>query len=465
MKISVVGLGKLGAPMCAVLASVGYQVIGVDLDQTKVNAINAHRAPVNEPRLEDFINTFGTNIEGTTDLEYAVKNSDVSFIVVLTPSQKDGTFSLKYILPACQNIGRALGTKNEYHVVVITSTIMPGHTTEITKELEHISGKKAGVDFGVCYSPEFIALGSVIENMQQPDMVLIGTDHKMAGIVLEEIYKKVVINSPKFAIMKPVEAELTKIAINTFITTKITYANMLADFCECLPGANVDVVTAAVGMDSRIGNKYLKGGVSFGGPCFPRDNVALKSLGDSLDIDVAVPQEVHNSNERRVEMLTKWIKGTAVGKKVAIIGLTYKIGSEVIEEAAGWKIMNALSDWYVDLSIYDPVYKGTLPIGVRRVTNLHECIEKANLILVMLPYPEVIELDETVWDRTPEQRSSGKYSGSARIVIDCWRVLLKLAKHDDTVVKYLPIGIGGEYEQYSSNWSGRFHRPSFNQTT
>jgi UDPglucose 6-dehydrogenase len=424
--------------MCAVFAGAGHTIIGVDLDQTKVDAINNHRAPVNETNLQELIDKIGKRISATMDIEYAVKNSDATFIVVATPSQENGTFSVKYVLLACEGIGKALKEKAEYHTVVVVSTVMPGHTAEITKELERISGKKAGVDFGVCYSPEFIALGSVIYNMQNPDMVLIGTDHPKSGDVLEEVYSSVVFSSPVVSRMLPVEAELAKISVNTFVTTKIVYANMLADLCEKLPGANVDVVAAAVGADSRIGRKYLKGGVSFGGPCFPRDNIALKALGESLGVDVALPREVHDSNVRRTAMLVERALGRALGRKVLIIGLTYKLDSEVIEESAGWQVLNELAGKYVRVSVYDPMFSGKLPHDVHRCIDLRNGVKETDLVLVMLPYPEVKTLETSAWIRTREQRKG--YSSSDRVVVDCWRVLPHLANCFG--VKYIPLGIG-----------------------
>jgi UDPglucose 6-dehydrogenase len=438
MDISVIGLGKLGSPLCAVLASAGHTVIGVDLDQAKVDAINAHHAPVNEPGLENLIRTFGDNFRATTSLEDAVKHSDVTFIVVATPSQENGIFSLKYVLPVCQQIGRVLATKSKYHTTVLVSTVMPGHTAEVTKEMENTSGKKAGVGFGVCYSPEFIALGSVIRDMRNPDMILIGTDHEKAFSILENILVRMVANLPRVVRMKPIEAELTKIAINTFVTTKIAYANMLADLCEKLPGASVDTVTRAVGLDSRIGSKYLKGGVSFGGPCFPRDNVALRALGESLNVDVVLPREVHNSNMRRINTFVEWVASRALGRVVAVVGLTYKLGSEITEESAGWKVMQSLLSHYVEVSAYDPLFTGPLLPSVRRVSNLRQCIEDADMVLVMLPYPEAISLDAVAWARTAEQRHG--HSGADRMVVDCWRVLPHLA--GCIGVEYIPIGTG-----------------------
>jgi len=439
MKISVIGLGKLGSPMCAVFAAAGHMLIGVDLDASKCDTVNSGHAPVGEPGLEELISSLPPNrLSATTDTGSAIINTDMTFIIVATPSQEDGKFSLKYVLPVCESIGAAISQKSTYHTIILTSTVMPGQTAEVTAALEHASGKKHGVDFGVAYNPEFIALGSVIHDLHNPDLLLIGTDDSRVGDTLKTFYGTFVNSFPIIALMKPVEAELTKIAVNTFVTTKIAYANMLADFCDKLSGANVDVVAAAIGADSRIGVKYLKGGVAFGGPCFPRDNVALKALGESLGVDVSVPREVHNSNIHRVDSLVKRVMSRALGRRVAIIGLTYKIGSEVIEESAGWKMMLALHEKYVDLYVYDPLFSSPILRGVKRMTDLRQCIEETDLVIVMLPYPEVIALEPTAWARTAEQRRDG--SGTDRIVVDCWRVLPNLAECNG--IKYWPLGVG-----------------------
>jgi UDPglucose 6-dehydrogenase len=179
-------------------------------------------------------------------------------------------------------IGKALARKNSYHLVVLSSTVMPGATEKIRQMLEQTSGKRCGEEFGFCYNPEFIALGSVIRDMLNPDMLLIGESDERAGQILAGIYGNVCKSKPVVARMNFVNAELTKLSVNTYVTTKISYANMLAEICEKLPGADADVVTSALGLDSRIGRKYLKGALGYGGPCFPRDNVAFAALARSL---------------------------------------------------------------------------------------------------------------------------------------------------------------------------------------
>src|SRR6266571_7663999 len=279
--VSVIGLGKLGAPMAACFAARGFQVIAVDLDAQKVDAIGRGVPPVHEPGLAELLQEGKGHLSATQDTEAAVRDSQATFIVVGTPSEPDGGFSLRYAIPTCEAVGRALRDKNSFHLVVLTSTVMPGSTGgEIKSVLERASGKRCGEDFGLCYSPEFIALGTVIRDFYYPDFLLIGESDRRTGDILSEIYSRTCKNSPAIARMNFINAEVTKLAVNTYITTKISYANMLARLCEKLPEADVSVVTNALGLDSRIGSKYLKGGVSYGGPCFPRDNRAFAALAE-----------------------------------------------------------------------------------------------------------------------------------------------------------------------------------------
>jgi UDPglucose 6-dehydrogenase len=302
--ISVIGLGKLGAPLAACLAAKGHSVIAVDVDAQKVDAINEGRAPVFEPGLEEKIGQSNGRLRATQDIAEAVAASEITFIVVATPSETDGGFSNRYVLATCESIGRALRSKTNFHVVALTSTVMPGSSDgEVRAALEKASGRRAGQDFGLCYNPEFIALGSVIHDFLNPDFVLIGESDARSGGILESLYREVCDNSPMFARMNLLNAEITKLSVNAFVTTKISFANMLARMCELLPGASVDVVTAALGLDSRIGAKYLKGAVSYGGPCFPRDNLALAAFARGI----GAPADLAESTHRTASMTCKLI--------------------------------------------------------------------------------------------------------------------------------------------------------------
>jgi len=254
-RLSVFGLGKLGCTMLACFASKGWQVIGMDVNKLSVDTINKGKSPIYEPGVNDLIVTYKDNISATIDTKFAIINSDVSFIIVPTPSTKDGTFSTDYVETVAAEIGSHLRTKDDYHLIVITSTVLPGDMKQIQDLLEKTSGKTFSTDFGLCYNPDFIALGSVVRDFLNPDMILIGESDKNAGNILENVHKSLINSTPKIHRMNFYNAELTKIALNSYCTLKITFANTLAEICENMPGGNVDQVTDALGDDSRIGRK------------------------------------------------------------------------------------------------------------------------------------------------------------------------------------------------------------------
>src|SRR5712691_1744031 len=281
--VSVVGLGKLGACMAAAMASRGVRTVGVDVNPASVEKVRQKIAPVFEPGLAEMMASCDGLLDATVDIGTAIRRTSMTFVVVPTPSDAEGAFSLEYVCAAMEPIGRALKEKSDWHTVVVTSTVLPGSTEYVLKPLlEKASGKRCGTDFGLCYSPEFIALGSVLRDFLNPDLLLIGECDARSGEGVAAFYKEGLKIDVPVVRMSPVNAELAKIALNTYVTTKITFANMLAELCEQLPGGDVDAVTQALGLDRRIGPNYLKGALGYGGPCFPRDNVAFSFLADAL---------------------------------------------------------------------------------------------------------------------------------------------------------------------------------------
>ncbi len=345
-RVSVVGLGKLGAPLAAVLASRGFTVTGLDVSKTLVDALNAGKMPIIEPQLNELIAANRERLSATMDAGEAVAKSDASFVIVPTPSDSTGFFSNRFVLQAMESLGKALRNKQGYHMVVITSTVMPGTTgSEIKTALETASGRKVGPDLGLCYNPEFIALGSVVRDMLYPDSILIGESDTKAGDMLQTIYLQMCVNKPPVQRMNFINAELTKISVNTYVTTKISYANMLADICDRLPGADVDAVTKALGADTRIGPKYLKGAMGYGGPCFPRDNVAFAALARKIGARADVAEATDRINNYQVDRLTALVaKFAKAGTRIAILGLSYKPQTPVVEESHSVKLAAKLAD-------------------------------------------------------------------------------------------------------------------------
>lgn len=418
MDLVVIGLGKLGAPLAAVLASRGHHVTGVDLNPACVEAINAGRAPVTEPDLQQHIDAGGSRLRATTDFAAAIPFADISFVIVPTPSV-EGVFTNRYVVDAVRRIGAALRGSDRYHVVNITSTVMPGSTGgEIRAALEDASGRRVGETVGLTYNPEFIALGSVVRDLLHPDMLLIGESDRRAGDLLEQAYRVTLGTLPPVQRMNWVNAELAKIAVNTFVTTKISYANMLAEICEHLADADVDVVTGALGEDSRIGRKYLRGALGYGGPCFPRDNIAFASLAHRLGAAADIAEATDAVNRRQVERVVALVRRLGGPDcPVAVLGLAYKPQTPVVEESQGVMIARRLAQAGHAVVIADPLAldgaAAVLGDQVMLVGTPEAAIAMAEVVVVATPAAEFAAL-------APEAFAA---DGRRRIVVDCWRVL------------------------------------------
>ena len=306
--ISIIGLGRLGTPLATIFASCGLKTVGVDISKDRIKVLKEGRVDLYEKATQGLFERYTKNLIFTEDFELAILNTNITFIIVPTPSEKDGSFSLKYIFQVLQDLGRSIGKKKKTHTIVITSTMSPKSMEKIALELEKITKKKIGKELGLCYSPEFIALGNVIYNLTHPDVILIGESDKESGNLLEEIRMKICKNNPRIIRTNWINAEISKIALNTYVTMKISFANMIARICEQVPGADADIVNGIVGSDSRVGMKYLKGGLGFGGPCFPRDNAALATFITSLNQNPEMPKSVQSFNSKQVDYLFNHIK-------------------------------------------------------------------------------------------------------------------------------------------------------------
>ena len=419
MRISVIGLGKLGTPLAAVLASKGHDVVGVDVNPDFVRLLDSGRAPVEEPDIQRLVEDNRDRLSATTDLEAAILKTDVSFVIVPTPSDNQGGFSNKYVLSAVSAIGHALKKKRDYHVVNVTSTVMPGSTGgDIRRALESSSGREVGVTAGLCYNPEFVALGSVLRDMLFPDLILIGESDARAGGILEGIYKTICENEAPVKRMNWINAEITKNSINTYVTTRISYANMLSDICERLPGADVDVVTGALGADSRIGKKYLKGALGYGGPCFPRDNVAFSHLARTLGARPDLAEATDRLNRFQIERLaaaaSRLLEG---GSKVGILGLSYKPETAVIEESQGVALAARLSEDRREVYVHDPMAlaaaMAVLQDKVVPLRSAEECIKAVDVLVITTAWPRYADIPASVFAR-PQARLQ---------ILDCWRIL------------------------------------------
>jgi UDPglucose 6-dehydrogenase len=419
MHISVIGLGRLGAPLAAVLADRGHHVVAVDVRAEVVAAVNDGRSPVDEPGLADLLRRSRTRVRATTDVA-AVATTDVTFIVVPTPSLESGRFSNHHVLQAIEGIGGALKRSTAYHVVAVTSTVMPtSMDREIRPALERAAHRTVGPSLGLCYNPQFIALGSVIRDLTHAELVLIGESDSRAGAVLEEVHRSLIAEHSQVRRMNCVNAEIAKLAVNTFVTTKISYANMLAELCERLPGADVDVVTGAVGLDRRIGLGYLKGAVGYGGPCFPRDNAAFAAVAADIGANAELARATDAMNRYQLVRLAGLVRDrvTPRANRVGVLGLSYKTDTHVVDDSPGLMLANRLAAEGLPVTVFDPAAAGearpVLAAGVAVAPSLAACLEESDVVVVTVPWPAFREI--------PRLLAAARRR--PRVIMDCWRLL------------------------------------------
>ena len=433
MRVVVAGLGKLGLPMAAVFAESGHEVVGVDPVLPVVNALNDGRVLIDEPGLPEMIAANRERISATTEYADAIPGAEMTFIIVPTPSDDDGAFINDYVVNALEQIGAVLRDNPQPHLVAVTSTVMPGATAAVlAPAFEGALGRPLGDGISLCYSPEFIALGSVIRDLQSPDFVLIGADDTTEGQRLADFYLGIGGGRDvPVQVMNWVNAELAKISVNSFVTMKITYANMLASICEGLPGGDVDVVTQAIGLDTRIGRRYLKGGPPFGGPCFPRDNralgVAAEAVGAPWDLAAATDRMNDGLAERIADEVAH---STSEGDTVAVLGLAYKDNTPVVEESAGAKVAAAVAARGRIVVVHDPIADAAhspilAGVDFTQADDVQAAVSAAAAIVVIADDPEYEELPSLAL-------------GERVIIFDCWR---RLASASWPIgISYRPLG-------------------------
>ena len=324
-KASIIGIGKLGLCFALTLEKAGYNVLGVDLDKNHVDDINNKTFISTEPGVNLALRS-SKNFKATTSIQEAIDFSDILFILVATPSLSNGKYNHAAVDSVAEQLIK-LPTPCNKKQFIIGCTVMPGYSNKL-------AGVLSDFNYDVSYNPEFIAQGSILNDQLKPDMILIGEANKNAGDIIETVYNDMCINRPCIERMDPLSAEITKISLNCFLTTKITFANMVGDIA-IKSGANQDAILKAIGGDSRVGPKYLKYGFGFGGPCFPRDNRALYIYADEINYDAKISKIVDSTNkyhlEFQIDQFIKNYKDTSI--PVVIENVTYKPNTEILEES------------------------------------------------------------------------------------------------------------------------------------
>lgn len=412
--ISVFGLGKLGYSLACCLGAAGNRVIGYDLMDSVVAAVNDGSYESAEPGIpERRASIQAGNFSATTSPDEAVRRSDVSMIVVPTPSNSLGGFSLRFVLDAIARIGAAIRSKPERHVVALVSTVLPGASDySLIPALESAADRRIGSDLGYCYNPSFIALGEIVKGFEEPNYVLIGETDVASGDLVERIHRSMLRADTPIARMHTVEAEIAKIASNTYETTRVAFANMLFSLCSEVPDADVDRITGA--LSHRLGRRFFKGATPYGGPCWPRDNRAFAAFMDAVGVPSRVPAATDLANREHGRYIVRRVlAATQPGFTVGILGLSYKPGTHVIDCSFGIELAQSLLNDGRSVIAWDPTAMSdarlVLADTVSYATSPEECLRASTVSVIVNPMRELEAVDWT--------------SASRATVMDPWRCL------------------------------------------
>ena len=353
MKLSVFGIGYVGCVSAACFAKEGHDVIGVDVNPTKVEIINSGNSPIVEPGIAELMKEAvnAGRLRGTTRINEAVNQSEISLVCVGTPSNVNGSLDLRYITRVCEEIGAALKTKQARHVVVMRSTMLPGTIENVVMpSLERTSGKKAGRDFGVCINPEFLREGSSLKDFYAPPFTLIGADDKTTAESVRRLYESV--DAPLFETAIKT-AEMIKYVCNSFHALKVSFANEVGNICKALAIDSHEVMDIFC-QDTKLNlsSYYLKPGFAFGGSCLPKDLRAINYKAKELDVEVPLLGSILPSNRLQIERAVEMVARTGK-KRVGILGFSFKAGTDDLRESPMVVLIETLIGKGYRVSLYD----------------------------------------------------------------------------------------------------------------
>lgn len=379
MKISIFGLGYVGCVGAACLAKLGHHVIGVEHTQNKVDLINAGKPTIIEAEIEDLVKEAHDKglLEATLDYKYAVKNTDVSFICVGTPSSKEGHLNLNYIYGVARQIGEGMKEKDGFHIVAIRSTVLPGTNQKVGEIIAEASGKERGKDFTVVSNPEFLREGTAVKDYMNPPLTLIGTDSEYAEAKFRELYKGI---PGEFISTEIKVAEMMKYVNNTFHALKIVFGNEVGNICKALDIDSHKVMEIfCKDKQLNISPYYFKPGFAYGGSCLPKDSKALRTLAHDLYVDVPVMNAIDPSNEIQKKIAINIIESKG-RRKVGILGLSFKAGTDDLRNSPIVDVAEALYGKGYEIHIYDKNVRVSQLTGTNadfiaaKIPHLHEII-------------------------------------------------------------------------------------------
>jgi len=440
-RIYVAGAGHVGLVSAVLSAQKGDLVYLYEKDEMKRKIVASGRSPLFEPNLDRLLEEAieARRLQVVTDPVAAVAESDLSFVSVGTPTRADGRIDLTGVITACRDIARGLSASSRYHVLAIRSTVFPGTTSGVVREtVEKISGKRAGEEFGLVAYPEFLREGSAIHDMLHPHSVVLGEFDERSGEFIEGFARQFYgANAPPMLRVSPATAEMIKYASNAFLAAKIAFINEIANLCERFEDIDVQLVADGIGHDPRIGRAFLDAGLGFGGSCLPKDLKALVEGAREIGVHLRVCRATLAANEvqpRRVVRLAKESLGTLKGKRAAVLGLAFKPGTDDMREASSIKVVRALLDAGMHVTVYDPAAlhnaMGCFGKKVKYAKTARECLEGADCCFMVTEWDEFKTIPSDLFIDAMSQP----------VVIDGRRVFD--ASMLDSRIRYAAVGLG-----------------------
>jgi UDPglucose 6-dehydrogenase len=396
MRVAIIGSGYVGLVTGACFSDFGHVVSCVDKDAAKIERLKRGEIPIFEPGLDDIVerNVKGGRLSFTSETQTAVSAADIVMLAVGTPARRgDGLADVSFVMEAARDLAPAL----RGGAVVVTKSTVPVGTSDEVEAL--IRKARPDLDFSVASNPEFLREGAAIEDFKRPDRIVVGVQDERARRLMRELYRPLFINETPILFTDRRTAELTKYASNAFLATKITFINEIADLCEKV-GANVQDVARGMGLDRRIGSKFLHAGPGFGGSCFPKDTTALTAIARNSGAPMSIVEAVVAANEARkrhmAEKVVAACGGSVRGKKIAILGLTFKPNTDDMREAPSLVIVSVLAEQGAGIMAYDPAGMAEarkLMPDLKTAPDPYSCMQGADAVVIITEWDEFRALD------------------------------------------------------------------------
>ncbi|MGI5821398.1 MAG: UDP-glucose dehydrogenase family protein [Bacteroidales bacterium] len=395
MRIAIIGTGYVGLVTGACLADVGFEVVCVDIDHNKIEQLKKGISPIYEPGLEEILTRTieRGKLKFSTDIVSVLPEVDVLFSAVGTPPGADGSADLQYVLTVAETIGKHM----DKYLLVITKSTVPVGTAQLVKKTiqKELDQRGVDIDFDIASNPEFLKEGNAIQDFMRPDRIVVGVENGRARSYFEKIYKPFVLNGHPVIFTDIASAEMIKYAANAMLATRISFMNEMANLCE-LVGADISMVREGIGSDSRIGKKFLYAGIGYGGSCFPKDVKAIIQTADQLGYSLELVKAVERINERQklvlFNKLHRYYNGDLKGKKIAVLGLSFKPNTDDLREAPSLVIIEELLKHGARVQVYDPIAmpKAKLQLGdrVTYMNSIEETIQESEALLLVTEWTQ-----------------------------------------------------------------------------